>query len=86
MPQISSFYGIIISFYFFDHYPPHFHAEYGEHEVLINIVDMSIYKGWLPPRAYALVMEWAIQHKDELLKEFEVARIGNTPAKIAPLK
>ncbi len=86
MPQISSFFGVIISLYFFYHYPPHFHAEYGEHKILININDLSIYKSWLPPRAYAMVMERAVQHKEELLREWEVAHEGRPPAPIAPLK
>lgn len=28
IPTISMFYGIIISMYFNDHMPPHFHARY----------------------------------------------------------
>jgi hypothetical protein len=34
MPEISRFYGLIIKMFFKDHNPPHFHAEYGEHEAL----------------------------------------------------
>ena len=30
MPEISRFYGIIITMYYDDHNPPHFHARYGE--------------------------------------------------------
>lgn len=86
MPRISSFFGIIIYLYYFDHNPPHFHAEYGEREILININDFSIYKGWLPPRAYALVMEWAVQHQAELLKEWDAALNGKLPSSIPPLK
>jgi hypothetical protein len=33
MPEICRFYGIVIKMYFADHAPPHFHAEYAEHEV-----------------------------------------------------
>ena len=32
MPEICRFYGIVIKMYFADHAPPHFHAEYSEHE------------------------------------------------------
>ena len=28
MPEISRFYGIIISIFYDEHNPPHFHAEY----------------------------------------------------------
>ena len=29
MPEISRFFGILISMYYNDHPPPHFHAKYG---------------------------------------------------------
>ena len=48
MPQISRFFGIIISMYFDDHNPPHFHAKYGEFEALISIDNFSILEGDLP--------------------------------------
>jgi hypothetical protein len=35
MPEISRFYGIVIKMFFADHVPPHFHAEYGEHQARI---------------------------------------------------
>ena len=31
VPRISAFYGIVITMYFSDHPPPHFHARYGDH-------------------------------------------------------
>ena len=34
MPTIAQFYGIIIRMFFNDHAPPHFHASYGEHELI----------------------------------------------------
>jgi hypothetical protein len=43
--------------YWKDHNPPHIHATYGEFEILINIIDFSIYTGYLPSRAYGLLME-----------------------------
>ena len=36
MPEISRFFGII-TMYFKDHAPPHFHARYNEYEALIAI-------------------------------------------------
>jgi len=38
MPRISRFYGILIYMYYRDHPPPHFHALYGDHEALIDIL------------------------------------------------
>jgi len=51
VPEICRFYGIVIKMYFADHAPPHFHAEYAEHEVRIAINTMAVITGSLPPRA-----------------------------------
>jgi len=37
VPRISFFYGIAITMYFYDHEPPHFHAQYAEHHAVIAI-------------------------------------------------
>jgi len=42
MPQISKFFGIIISMYYDDHNPPHFHAYYGDYSAIISIYDLSV--------------------------------------------
>ena len=86
MPRISSFYGIIIWMYFDDHNPPHFHATYGEFEILININDFSIYTGYLPGRAFGLLMEWTLIHQVELLKNWELMRQSLPLENIEPLK
>jgi hypothetical protein len=74
VPQISSFYGIIIYLYFNDHNPPHFHAEYSGYEVLIEIRLLTGIKGSLPKRAMNLVVEWAQLLQNELLAAWEVIR------------
>ncbi len=48
MPEICRFYGIIIKMFFDDHYPPHFHAIYGEYEALIDIGALAVISGKLP--------------------------------------
>ncbi|MEO5334233.1 MAG: DUF4160 domain-containing protein [Magnetococcus sp. YQC-5] len=40
-----------------DHSLPHFHAKYGNSEVMIGL-DGQVLEGFLPRRALALVMEW----------------------------
>lgn len=72
MPVISSFYGILIKMYFGDHAPPHFHAEYGEFAAQISINDFGVIEGYLPPKALALVVEWASIHKDEIAKNWQI--------------
>jgi hypothetical protein len=85
MPLVSRFLGIIIYFYYREHNPPHFHAVYGEFEAEILIEDLSIDVGYLPPRVLGLVTEWASLHKTELLKNWEIGRMGGVFNQIAPL-
>ncbi len=85
MPEISRFYGIFIRMYFGDHSPPHFHAIYGGDEVVVNIETFEILKGNLPPRAHALVIEWATLHQAELREAFARAQALEAPGKISPL-
>jgi len=86
MPEISRFYGIIIAMFFDDHNPPHFHARYGSEKVVIEIGTLQVLGGNIPPRALGLVIEWASQHKDELLNNWELAKTNQAPEKIEPLK
>ena len=37
MPEICRFLGIIITMYFNEHNPPHFHARYGDHRAEIAL-------------------------------------------------
>jgi hypothetical protein len=67
MPEICGFYGIVIKMYFADYVPPHFHAEYAEHEARIAIDSLAVLSGELPPRAMGLVAEWSVLHRQELL-------------------
>jgi hypothetical protein len=85
MPEVSRFFGIVIRFYYNDHEPAHFHAIYGEHEVLIAIETLIVLRGELPRRALALVLEWAAVHRAELRVNWENTRLGVPPAPIAPL-
>jgi len=85
MPEISRFYGIVIKMFFDDHNPPHFHALYGEHEVLIDINTLAVFAGHIPPRALGLVIEWAILHQDELINDWHRAQGHEPLSKIEPL-
>jgi Domain of unknown function (DUF4160) len=85
LPTISAFYGILIQMFFADHAPPHFHARYGEHEALIDINTLALIEGNLPRRALALVLEWAQEHRLELMEDWELCVSRQTPNKIPPL-
>jgi hypothetical protein len=86
MPTISIFYGIVIQMFWSEHAPPHFHALYAEYEVQINIQTLEVIKGELPKRALALVLEWANEHRVELMEDWELCTRMQTPNKISPLK
>lgn len=86
MPEISRFLGIIITMYFNEHNPPHFHARYGDHRAEIAIETLSIMAGSLPPRVLGLVMEWAALHRRELMEDWELARRQVELKRIAPLE
>ena len=55
-----------------DHNPPHFHAEYGDYKVVIEISD-GIIEGKFPRRALNSVLEWYSLHKDELIENWKLA-------------
>lgn len=86
VPTISVFYGIVIQMFWRDHAPPHFHALYAEYEALIDLRNFSVIRGSLPGRAMALVLEWAEDHRDELLENWNLCRRMQTPKPIEPLK
>jgi hypothetical protein len=86
MPRVSSFFGIIIAMYYNDHAPPHFHAVYQGHEAQILIESLEILRGSLPRRALALILEWAVLHRDELRQDWEKARLGVPLDPIEPLE
>jgi hypothetical protein len=86
MPEISRFFGIVIRMFYNDHTPAHFHATYGEREALIEIETLGVYRGGLPRRAMALVLEWALLHRQELRRDWELARSGQPPEPVAPLE
>jgi len=59
MPTIHIINSIKIDVYSREHSPPHFHALYAEHEILIEIKTLNTYAGYLPTRQYKALIEWA---------------------------
>ena len=85
MPEISRFLGITIYMYFNDHNPPHFHVKYENFRASINIDNLGITEGNLPPRVLSLVIEWASIHREELLKNWNSIIESGIFNKIQPL-
>ena len=86
MPELSRFFGIVITMYARDHQPAHFHARYGEYEVLIEIETSRILRGALPRRAQDMIEEWCDLYRPELRAAWNALRRGTSPDKIAPLE
>jgi hypothetical protein len=84
--QVSEFFGIGVAMGKTDRPPPHFHAAYDRHEALVSIDTLEFIDGWLPKRAYALVLEWAAQHRAELRANWERARQGLPLERVVPLE
>jgi hypothetical protein len=85
VPEISRFLGIVIRMYYRDHSPPHFHAEYGEYEMTVEI-DTGVIQGRFPKRATSAVLEWYSLHVDELRENWNLARDEMPLKRIEPLE
>lgn len=85
MLEVSRFLGIIITFNYDEHNPPHFHARYGEYNGLFLIKELRMSEGNLPKKVKNLVLEWADEHRDELIEDWNLARAEKPLHKIEPL-
>ena len=85
MPTISAFYGILIQMFWKDHAPPHFHALYAEYEAVVDIRTLEVIDGGLPRRAMALMLEWAQEHRAELMEDWDLCDHNQSPKRIQPL-
>jgi len=86
MPEVSRFLGIIIAMYHKEHGVPHFHVKYGEYRGVFSIADLRLIEGHLPKRITSLVLEWAFEHRNELMADWELAKQKKPLREIAPLE
>lgn len=61
------------------------HAVYNEHKALISIETLGVIEGKLPSRVLSLVVEWAQDHKQELLENWDTLQSTGGYNKIEPL-
>lgn len=87
MPEISRFYGIVITMYHETgrHQHPHFHARYGNNRASFSIRSLERLAGNLPKRHLNLVTAWALQHQDELLTNWDLVTQEKPPRRIKEL-
>jgi hypothetical protein len=86
LPRIAEFYGIVIYMYYRDHGVPHFHAIYAGQEAVMSIQGLRLLEGRLPRRALALVRTWGRLRREELERDWELARANRPLRRIAPLE
>jgi len=85
LPEICRFLGIVVYILYDDHPPPHFHAEYGEYKITVEI-NTGVVQGRFPRRALSALMEWYDLHREELLADWLLAEQHRPLQKILPLE
>lgn len=85
MPEIARFLGIVVCMYYREHPPAHFHAEYGEYEITVEI-ESGIVTGKFPRRALNAVLEWYELRRGELAEDWQLARRELPLRRIEPLE
>lgn len=85
MPSLSMFFGITIYMYADDDCLPHFHAICQGFEAQFDL-EGELIVGSMPRKQSRLIAAWVELHRDELLANWELARNGQTPYKIEPLR
>ncbi len=85
MPEISRFLGIIIYMYYREHVPAHFHAEYGEYTITVEI-ETGIVQGRFPRRALNAVLDWYAFHKEDLMEDWHLLQLKKPLKRIEPLE
>ena len=63
----------------------HFHAFYGDEEMVVGLQPVRMIRGDAPARARAMVLEWASRHRNELLIDWNRCKTSQIPHGIAPL-
>ncbi|MBI5941435.1 MAG: DUF4160 domain-containing protein [Caulobacterales bacterium] len=86
MPIVSIFFGIVIRINFYDHNPPHLHAEHGGREGVFDIRTGSLMEGAIPRTATRRVQLWISMHREALLANWDLAYKGEQFLKIPGLE
>ena len=67
------------------HMPPHFHAQYGENKILVDIENATAIKGVFPSKQLKLVLAWCEIHREELMLNWENVLRHELLSRINPL-
>jgi len=83
MPELCRFLGIVITMYWDDHPPPHFHARHGDDHAQFDL-DGTMMEGWLRRPQRRAVTAWAQAHHEQLVACWEHASQSQDPGTIEP--
>jgi Domain of unknown function (DUF4160) len=81
MPTVAIVDAVKIQFYANEHPPPHFHARIAEYQAVIDIDELKVTEGFLPPAKRRKVLAWAATRQDKLRRAFEQA-IAHEPVEV----
>jgi len=85
MAEISRFFGIVLSLFYDEHGPPHFHVRYAGHQASVTL-DGKLLAGAMPSPQMRMVRAWLRKHREEIEEGWQTMRLGGKPGKIAPLR
>ena len=85
MPEISRFFGIVISMIYGDHNPPHFHASYQNFTISVEIVS-GIVDGKFPKKELKAIFEWLEKNQELLLEDWKLCQEHKQPKPVPPLE
>jgi len=83
------FYGVTVLMYYFDnkrHKLPHIHVKHGSDEAVIGLPDGEVIEGTFRRAQLRLVQAWVEIHREELMRNWELAVAGESVFRIEPLK
>jgi hypothetical protein len=89
MPELSRFFGIVITMYKetgVSHHRPHFHARYAGQKASFSINPVELLAGALPRKQQRLIEAWAELHEGELASAWALLEKGIKPPTITPLQ
>ena len=61
-------------------------TKYNEERAVLSIQELKMLEGKLSKRALSMVLEWANEHRDELLNNWNSLQTAGNFSKIAPLE
>ena len=82
MPTVAIVEGVKIQFFAEEHPPPHFHAQFAEHRIRIEIASLRVLNGRLPHAKLSAVLRWAESRREELLHTWHVVLAKQKPQRM----